>query len=187
MSCYKPKRKMSNGVEEVTIPTSAIKGLDEKLDNLDSKTPDMPVIRLANVYDSKNTMVIGPSNPLNFSIEIVSGQLQIGDEVQICTRQLFTYKNELKRKYRLRKQWKTAITNENVNSRFVHIVISETLNTIGQRLFRTGTTGNLTLSALYIRIRRPICVNGMDVDGNFSNIITVWKKYDVNTGKVLIK
>lgn len=187
MSCYKPKRKTSNGVEEVTIPTSAIKGLDEKLDDLDSKTTEMPVIRLANAYDTKNTMVIGPSNPLKFSIEILSGQLQIGDEVQICTRQLFTYKNELKRKYRLRKQWKTAITDENVNSRFVYVVISETSDTTGQRLFRTGTTGNLTLSALYIRIRRPICVNGKDVDGIFSNVITVWKKYDLNTGKVLIK
>lgn len=187
MSCYKPKRKTSNGVEEVTIPTSAIKGLDEKLDDLDSKTPEMPVIRLANAYDTKNTMVIGPSNPLKFSIEILSGQLQIGDEVQICTRQLFTYKSEFKRKYRLRKQWKTAITDENVNSRFVYVVISETSDTPGQRFFRTGTTGNLTISALYIRIRRPICVNGKDVDGIFSNVITVWKKYDLNTGKVLIK
>jgi len=187
MSCYKPKRKIANGVEEITIPTSAIKGLDEKLDDLDSKTPEMPVIRLANAYDTKNTMVIGPSNPLKFSIEIISGQLQIGDEVQICTRQLFTYKSEFKRKYRLRKQWKTAITDENVNSRFVYVVISETLDTPGQRFFRTGTTGNLTLSALYIRIRRPIYVNGKDVDGIFSNVITVLKKYDLNTGKVLIK
>ncbi len=187
MSCYTPKRKTSNGLEEVTIPISAIKGLSEKLDDLNIRTPDMPMIRFANAYDTQNTMVIGPTNPLNFSIEIVCGQLQIGDEVQICTRQLFTYKSNLKRKYRLRKQWKTAITNENVNSKFIHVTIAETSTDIGQRLFRTGTSDTKTLSALYIRIRRPVCVNGIEVDGDFSNVITVWKKYDLNTGKVFIK
>lgn len=152
-------------------------------------SPAMPVIRLANAKDSNNTMIIGASNPLVFSIEIIDGKLQVGDEMQICTRQLYTYKNNKMRKYKLRKQWFTAITSENVNNKYIFVSITDDPNTENYHFFTTGNkTGSITtLSPIYIRVRRPLYPDDPEQDATFSNIITVWKKYNRGTGKVYIK
>lgn len=92
MSCYIPKRKTNKGIEDVKLPITTIKGLEDKLANLEANKIAMPIIRLANVSDNNNTMIISSTNPLRFCIEIISGSLQVGDTVQICVRQLFTYK-----------------------------------------------------------------------------------------------
>lgn len=187
MSCYIPKRKTSKGIEDVKIPINSIKGLEDKLTILEANKIAMPIIRLANVSDSNNTMIISPTNPLKFCIEIISGSLQVGDSVQICVKQLFTYSELNKRKYRLRCLWSTKITEQNVSSRFVLVNIAESLGERNQRLYKTNDLGNSTLSPLYIRIRRPIYKGTADVDAYFSNILTVWKKYSLGTGRILIK
>ena len=150
----------------------------------------MPIIRVANAYDKDGTMVIGPANPLTISVEIVCGKLQVGDDMQICTRQLFTYDNGRRRKYRLRRQWHTKITEDNVNSRFIYVTIMDTPRGEFNRFFKTGAAGDkgTTLSPIYVRVRRPILGDdGIDRDGTFSNIEAVWKKYDRDTGKVYVK
>ena len=150
----------------------------------------MPVIRVANAYDRAGTMIIGPDNPLTISIEIICGKLQVGDDMQICTRQLFTYDMGTRRKYRLRKEWHTKITEDNVNSRFIYVTISDTPTGADRRFFKTNAAGSngTTLSPIYVRVRRPILGDdGIDRDGTFSNIVTVWKKYDRASGKVFIK
>lgn len=187
MSCYIPKRKTNNGVEDVKLPMSSVKGLEEKLSSIKGGDLSMPIIRLAAVSDKDNTMIISGTNPLQFTIEIISGSLKIGDEVQICTRQLFTYKENNKRKYKLRKQWGTRITDSNVHDRFIFVSIAEGMNDMNQRLFKTNDLGDSTSSPLYIRVRRPIYAGKTDVDGYFSNIITVWKKYNMSSGRILIK
>lgn len=185
MSCFIPKRKTANGMEDVKLPITAVSGLTQKLSELDNQTLSMPRIRFANAIDTNNTMQISKSNPLTITVEIIDGYLQVGDQIQICTRELFTYRDRNKRKYKLRCQWNTHITNENVNSRFISVVIPAEVDY--SRLFRTNTKNTLTLSPLYIRVRRPIYINNVDNDANFSNIVTVWKKYDRGTGKVQIK
>lgn len=187
MSCYIPKRKTTNGIEDVKLPIRSINGLEEKLYEIQKGNVLMPIIRLAAVTDKDNTMVISGSNPLKFCIEIISGSLKIGDEVQICTRQLFTYQDRKKRKYKLRSQWSTRITDSNVNNRFIFVTIAEAMNDRYQRLFKTNDLGKTTFSPLYIRVRRPIYAGITDVDGYFSNIITVWKKYDMASGRIIIK
>lgn len=187
MSCYIPKRKTNKGIEDVKLPITTIKGLEDKLANLETNKIAMPIIRLANVSDNNNTMIISSTNPLRFCIEIISGSLQVGDTVQICVRQLFTYKENNKRKYRLRCLWKTNITEQDVGSRFVFVDIAESLGERNQRLYKTNDLGNSTMSPLYIRIRRPIFKGSTDVDAYFSNIVTVWKKYSLGTGRILIK
>ena len=155
-----------------------------------SANTKMPIIRVANAYDRVGTMIIGPDNPLTISVEIITGKLQVGDDMQICTRQLFTYDNGTKRKYRLRNQWHTKITEDNVNSRFIYVTITDTPTGEFNRLFRSGALGTkgTTLSPIYVRIRRPILGDdGVDRDGTFSNIVTVWKKYDRESGKIYIK
>lgn len=189
MSCYTPKRKTDNGVEEITIPISVINGLSEELENLANKTIAMPMIRVANATDIDSTFIISSANPLIFSVEIIDGQLQEGDEVQICTRQLYTYNNGTKRRYRLRKEWFTKITSDNVDDRFIFVSIGESSKTKSQRLFRTGAASQNkgTLSPIYIRVRRPVYKDGTEVDGLFSNVVTVWKKYDRASSKIYIK
>lgn len=187
MSCYTPKRKTKNGIEDVKLSMSSVNGLEEKLSSIKGGDLSMPIIRLAAISDKDNTMIISTTNPLQFTIEIISGSLKIGDEVQICTRQLFIYKEKNKRKYKLRKQWGTRIIDSNVNDRFIFVSIAEAMNDRSQRLFKTNDLGDSTFSPLYIRVRRPIYAGKTDVDGYFSNIITVWKKYNMASGRVLIK
>lgn len=187
MSCYTPKRKTNNGVEDVKLPINSIKGLEDKLTVLAASKLAMPIIRLANVSDNNNTMVISSTNPLKFCIEIIDGSLQVGDMVQICVKQLYTYRELNKRKYRLRCLWRTEITELEAGSRFVIVNIAESLSERTQRLYKTNDAGNSTMSPLYIRIRRPIFKGSTDVDAYFSNIVTVWKKYSLGTGRILIK
>ena len=187
MACYFPKRKTANGTEDVKLPMRTIKGLEETLYEIQKDKISMPIIRLAAVTDKDNTMIITATNPLKFAIEVISGSLKIGDEVQICTRQLFTYVDRNKRKYKLRRQWGIKITDSNVNDRFIFVNIAEAMNDRYQRLFKTNDLGKTTFSPLYIRVRRPIYAGSTDVDGHFSNIITVWKKYDMASGRIIIK
>ena len=187
MSCYTPKRKTNSGIEDVKLPINSIKGLEDRLATIGGRKLAMPIIRLANVLDNNNTMVIGPSNPLKFCVEIIDGSLQVGDTLQICTKQLFTYRERNKRKYRLRCQWSVTVTEQDIGSRFLYVNVIESLSGISQRLYRTNDWGNSTLSPLYIRIRRPILAGTNDVDAYFSTIVTVWKKYSLETGKILIK
>ena len=151
--------------------------------------PAMPIIRVGSVTDIAGTMLISADNPLIFSVEIIDGKLQIGDEVQICTRQLFTYDEGRRRKMRLRSQWKVAITDQELNNRFVFVPVYATADKKGQRLFRTDSASlsSKTLSALYVRVRRPVVKDGTVVDGLFSNVVTVWKRYNCDTRKVYIK
>lgn len=187
MSCYTPKRKTSNGIEDVKLPINSIKGLEDRLATIGGRKLTMPIIRLANVLDSDNTMIIGPSNPPKFCVEIIDGSLQVGDTLQICVKQLFTYKERNRRKYRLRCQWSVKVNEQDIGSRFLYVSVIESLSGISQRLYRTNDWGSSTMSPLYIRIRRPILAGTTDVDAYFSNIVTVWKKYSLETGKILIK
>ncbi|MBQ9749973.1 MAG: hypothetical protein IJV87_05240 [Clostridia bacterium] len=186
MSCYSPKRKTASGVEEVTLPIASIEGLSEELAALE---PTMPMIRVGSVTDIDGTMIIGGQNPIIFTVEIIDGQLQVGDQVQICTRQLFTYDEGRRRKMRLRKQWYTTITEQNVNERFIFVSAGQSSDANAKRLFRTDSASpsTKTLSALYVRVRRPVYNAGTEVDGLFSNIVTVWKRYNRGTGKIYIK
>ena len=154
-----------------------------------NSSPAMPIIRVGSVTDIEGTMRINEDNPLIFTVEIIDGKLQVGDLLQICTRQLFTYDQGRRRKMRLHKEWETQITEQDINNRFVFVSIAESSTKRGQRLFKTGgaSEGTKTLSALYIRIRRPVIVDGKDVDGLFSNIVTVWKRYNRETNRIYIK
>lgn len=189
MSTFTPKRKTASGVEDITLPITAIGGLEEQLTILDKNSLAMPRIRVGSITDIEGTMIIGPNNPLIFTVEIIDGQLQVGDQVQICTRQLFTYDEGRRRKMRLRKVWETVIGEENINERFIFISVAQSPTDKAQRLFKTGAAsmGTKTLSPLYIRVRRPVYKDGTQIDGLFSNIETVWKRYNRSTSKIYIK
>ena len=123
MACFIPKRKTANGMEDVKLPITAVSGLTQKLSELNNQTLSMPRIRLANAFDMNNTMCISDDNPLVLSVEIMDGYLQEGDSIQVCTRELYTYRDLNKRKYKLKCQWNTRITSENKDSKFINVAI----------------------------------------------------------------
>ena len=187
MSTYMPSL-----TTEATTLHGAINELNAKISDI-STTPSelaMPIIRVANASCNNFNMIISETDPLTFSVEILDGKLQVGDKLQICTRQLFTYKKKLKRKYKLREVWHTDITDSNVNNKFITVSIAEGCRDEGQRLFKTGAQhrDKSTLSALYFRIRRPtLNSSGQEVGATFSNVVTVWKKYERSMSKIFIK
>lgn len=129
-------------------------------------------------------------NALIISVEIISGKLQVGDQVQVCTRTLFTYNKGRRRKMRLRKQWQVTITEANLENRFIFIPIGgdSEENANCARLFNSNSASGGTFSPLYIRVRRPVFNDdGQEVDGLFSNIETVWKRYNPFTNRIYIK
>lgn len=52
----------------------------------------MPTIRLVSIADTAGTCICSAANPLRFSFVVEKGTLLPTDEVQLCSRQLFTYK-----------------------------------------------------------------------------------------------
>lgn len=56
-------------------------------------TDTMPTIRLVSIADIAGTCICSATNPLRFSFVVEKGTLLPTDMVQLCSRQLFTYKN----------------------------------------------------------------------------------------------
>lgn len=174
--------------------TMIIKGPDdiENVDELaEGEVSEEPISEMSeepideNNFEPDNNVL----NALIISVEIISGKLQVGDQVQVCTRNLFTYDQGRRRKMRLRKQWQVIITESNVEERFIFIPIGgDSENANCSRLFNSNSASGGTLSPLYIRVRRPVFdADGQEVDGLFSNIETVWKKYNPITNRIYIK
>ena len=83
----------------------------------------------------------------------------------------------------------TEITEENVKEKFIFVHAGDSTDANAKRLFRTDSASpsTKTLSALYVRVRRPVYKDGTEVDGRFSNIVTVWKRFNRGTRKIYIK
>ena len=53
---------------------------------------EMPVIRLAAVSDLNRSGVVGPTNPVRISIQVVSGNIAPTDRIELCSKKAMTYK-----------------------------------------------------------------------------------------------
>ena len=160
---------------------------------------EMPQIRFGSAIYTNIGKIVDDENPLKLMVEIVGGgPLQVGDMLQICVKRTYGYKKgnlTSYRKQKLRQQCSYYITQEDIGKRFISI---STEGEVAGWLFkndRNSTTPNGseidTLSAFYLRIKRPIYKETSDgyvpIDAKFSNIITVWKTYNLNTNQVSIK
>lgn len=143
----------------------------------------MPIIRLGNVSDIDGTMVITESNPLKFRVEVIGGELQVGDELQLCSRRLYTYMNDTGdgriKRYKLRQFVKYIITEEDLTKRY--ILISVAYNGEIKELLRGGGKPNSTVNnyyTKYLRIRRTHPDN--PYNALFSNAVPfqVFGRYD---------
>ena len=137
-------------------------------------TLEMPQIR----FVSKT----GGDYPFSLTVEIVGGgPLQVGDTLQVCGRRTFGKTKKTKRKQKLRRFAEYVITEEDLDKRFLKVSVSDTRNARAH-LFHNNQSGGGTLSAIYLRIRRPKGElqgnnTGMTVDAAFSNVVTLWKTY----------
>lgn len=168
---------------------------------------EMPIIKFVNAIfshaayqDEGNPQgYVSEEYPLKLTVEVIGGTLQAGDELQVCVRRTYhtREKNLSGEIYKRRKQklrrfaWRT-ITEENLNDRFLSVTLfRDDCKNVWSCLFHNDRTSFDRLSALYLRIRRPVGdlqqnESGMTVDAKFSNVVTVWKSYALD-GKLSIK
>lgn len=177
----------TEAAKKIDIPSSADNGLQ------------MPQIRFGSAIYTNAGKIVNEENPLKLRVEIVGGgALQVGDRVQICAKRTYGYKdvNGMPyRKQKLRQQCGYEITEEDLDKRFLTISTDSVVDGWLFKNDRNSTIGGggeiNTLSAFYLRIKRPIYkqVGGdtVEVDAIFSNVITVWKTYNFNTNQVSIK
>lgn len=125
---------------------------------------------------------------IKFTVEIVGGgALQVGDTLQICRMSSyggiagFGDKKPRPPKRKLRRMVEYAITEEDLESRFITVTVPWDSKK-GRRLLDEAPSHKSNISPIYFRIRRPKGeINsgsnggGMTVDAQFSNVVTVWK------------
>ena len=168
---------------------------------------EMPIIKFVNAIFSHATApeegspqgYVSEEYPLKFTVEVIGGTLQAGDELQVCVRRTYrtveydsTGSKFHRRKQKLRRfAWRT-ISEGNLDDRFLSVTLfRDDCKNVGSCLFHNDRTGFDRQSALYLRIRRPVGElqdneSGMTVDAKFSNVVTVWKSYALD-GKLTIK
>ena len=184
----------------LTLPTSEGGG------TADGGTPlSMPMIRFANACFGGNIIstVVSEENPLKLTVEIVGGgPLQVGDALQACVRKSYKYGIYNKdgeclgsrAKHKLRRFAQYTITEDDIGKRFLTLTLTARQGTSEEHaLFHSGGQNQAdNLSTIYLRIRRPKGAlqdntSGMTVDAEFSNIVTIWKRYCSEVKTVTIK
>lgn len=159
------------------------------LGTVGGSSPIMPIIELVSVTDHNGTMRCNRLNPLRFTIRVLEGDILPTDEIQICHRQLFTYKRGHRlypsgekvydRAYKLRKICGWVAENCSVTDFYVFEMNGE--NDL-QTLMRSGLpSGNISIMTKYIRISREYGgANGR----LFSNLIPIYMSPSAPVGKI---
>lgn len=135
---------------------------------------DMPTIRLVSTKDTDGTMVVSEGNPLTLTVEITRGSLQVGDQIQLCTRKLYTYNQGAQHRYKLRTFKNYEITEENKNETQFRITISTTKEI--REMLRGGgdksANSKHNYYPKYLRIRRGIKADEGETEytAKFSNV-----------------
>ena len=158
----------------------------------------MPTIRLVSVADVAGTCICSATNPLRFSFVVEKGTLLPTDEVQLCSRQLFTYKqgHELypggavvhERTYKLRSFLSRAISTITQNSGGHYVFEINNYPELREFVRSNMNSGEHSTLIRYLRISRK---TGGTVDNRlFSNVIPIYvspSAPDLSTGTVKIR
>lgn len=152
-----------------------------------SSNDGMPTIRLVTVRDTDGSMVISVDNPLTFTVEITSGSLQVGDQLQICSKELYTYRGCSQKRYKLRRFAEYVVAESDLDKTTLYLTIaganSKHPNLEIERLCRGGGINqSCRRYPKYIRLRRTLYHkdNGEEWSASFSNAIqlNVYGRYD---------
>lgn len=165
--------------EDKTV-VGAINEVNEKVNNSSGGSLEMPTIRFVGLKD--NVLLYktpdGTSYPLRFSIEIVSGSLQVGDTLQICGVRTFgESKANPYKKRKLRRFAEREIYVDDLDQRYLMITVDPTKNAFAH-LSHNNCVGSGGPVTVYFRVRRPegqLQANdsGMTVSAKFSNVVPV--------------
>lgn len=154
---------------------------------------NMPTLKFLNVHDANNSMLCENNNTLTFTFEITGGEILETDEIQLCTRQLYTNPYRRRpRRYRLRWCAKSYIKDCDIKwsiNRGKILTFTVPFNTPASKceysLLHNGARVQYCApSNIYFRIRRARGDNNVQ----FSNVIAVPKKsfYNSSAGKYSI-
>lgn len=146
----------------------------QQIDEAVGAKADMPIIRFVSVRDYDGTMVIDPNtseNRLVFVVEVIAGKLNVGDELQLCRRRLWTdKKNNRPRKYKLRSIDQYIITADDLDKRYIELhtdggVYGDTINGVMKRSSLTDSDTLFVYNAAtaYLRIARYIDTEGVQI------------------------
>ncbi len=133
--------------------------------------------------------------PLYFTVEVVSGSLQVGDQLQLCRRTTFmgSEANDYRRKKKLKRVTEYVVTEDDLDKRFLTVAADVSRRQEHKALLHDeyGNGGSSFISPLYLRIRRPkgkLQNNNSQqtVDAEFSNVETIWKQHHRGAGQVII-
>ena len=148
---------------------------------------EMPLIRFIGLVGNRDLYESEVNTgTLSFSVEVVSGSLQVGDTIQMCGMRSFSAseKNPVKKR-KLRRFAEYVITEENLNQRRYLITVMPTRNAFAHLGHNNRGGGGPT--TIYFRVRRPVGNlqtnnSGMTVDAKFSNVVPVSMMYASEDG-----
>ena len=136
----------------------------------------------------------GTDYPVYLTVEIVSGKLQVGDQLQLCRTMTFmgSNANNHKAKIKLKRVAEYVATEDDLDRKFLTLTLNASMDgKVYRAFFRDGTGEGTPVNAspLYLRIRRPkgdlqSNDSGQTVDASFSNVITIWKRYHRGSGQI---
>lgn len=146
-----------------------------------TNTDEMPSIRLVSNKVENKDEPISAENPLTLTVE-TSGQLQVGDQLQVCKRKLYTYATDVEgvrtKRYKLRRYVEYVVTEEDIaknrNIFSITIGVGEKYTQI-QEMLRSGTNGKAYPN--YLRIRRTCADNPDNAKMSKLDVFTVHGKY----------
>lgn len=143
-------------IGDVDFTNANVMGLPSS-GSADTSNDDMPTIRLVTTKIPDKDSPISASNPLTLVVEVSGAPLQIGDELQVCTRKLYTYgatdTTVRSKRYKLRRFAGYVITEADLNNNTFYIPI-DSKHAICEML-RGGDKYKFAYSK-YLRVRRPI-------------------------------
>ena len=119
-----------------------------------------PVIRFIGAHDVDGTGVPKTTNPMSFTIEVLSGEVKVGDEIQLCYRKMKRHKGK-KRRYPLVAFESCTITEADIGKRYLSVSYAPSY--VVSRHFKHNYNNDLSASPpnfRFIRIVRYLDGNG---------------------------
>lgn len=143
-----------------------------------STSSTMPTIRFVGLRGNNYlSNTDGEQQSVQFTTEIISGSVQVGDTLQMCAMRTFAEspKNKVKKR-KLRRFAEYTITENDLNKRIFTLTIEPKNNSFAYLGHNNRRSGGVCL--YYFRIRRPVGDlqnndSGMTNDAEFSNVVAV--------------
>lgn len=178
----------SSGRPVVWNAVKDIWGINDKFNSLSSSegsnnsgstsSLEMPLIRFIGLRgDNILSNLDGEEYPVQFTVEVIAGSLQVGDALQICGMRTFCESpKNLTKKRKLRRFAEYVITEDDLDKRVLTLTVNPTKNALAHLGHNNRQSGGPSI--YYFRIRRPTGQlqaneSGMTVNAKFSNVVPV--------------